>query len=163
MKNFNAINVVFALVIIFVLSVTMVAQDVNQPGKASKGLKVTVMIYSGRPNPTFMITDKDVIEKIKKSLTDMPNNSKVKEDTVSPAVLGYKGILVENFSDEMIDTESFLVFHSNVEVKSKQAAESTEKNMKEDNSLGLQDMLIREAQNRNAIDQKMIDQIYKKK
>jgi len=157
MKHYIAI---IAIISIFIAGVIMEAQGTNKP---VKGFKVTILIYSGRPNPTFMITDENLIKKIESSLKSMPKNSAFKGETVSPSILGYNGILVENLSDLAPNLESFLVFQSNVELKNKKPSETgVTKEILEGTASGLQEMLIREAQTQGAIDQKLVDCIFQK-
>lgn len=157
MKHYITIIMIIS---IFMVGVTMGAQELDKP---VKGVKVTILIYSGRPNPTFTITDENLIKKIENVLKTKPQKKNLKDKTVSPSVLGYNGILVENFSDLMPELESFLVYHSKVELKSKKPTEkgvTTE--ILEDTTSELQDMLIKEAQARGIINQKLIDCISKK-
>jgi hypothetical protein len=157
MKHYIAI---IAILFIFIAGVTMEAQETNKP---VKGLKVTFLIYSGRPNPTLTITDEKLIDKIESFIKYTPKNENFKGETVSPSILGYKGILVENFSDSMPDTESLLVFHSNVELKSKTLlGSSATKEIIDDATVELQEMLVQEAQAHGVIDQKEVDLIHQK-
>jgi len=152
MKHFT----IFTVVLFLIAGVTMNAQNTV---KQEKGLKVTIMIFSGRPDPTFTITDESIITKIKDSLGKMPKNEKFNGETVSPAALGYKGILVENSSDLIPDMDSFVVHHSKVEFKNKSAV----KNFLEDYAYELQDLLVRLALEKGAIDMNLADHIKNQK
>ena len=147
---------IFAIVLFLIAGVTLNAQDT---AKQEKGLKVTIMIFSGRPNPTFTITDQSIITKIKDSLGKMPKNEKFCGDTVSPAILGFKGILVENSSELLPDMDSVVVHHSKVEFKNK----NTTKNFLEDYALELQDLLVQQALEKGAIDMNLADHIKNQK
>jgi len=152
--------IIIMIIFIFIVGVTMEAQEIEKP---VKGLKVTILVYSGRPNPTYTTTDENFIKKIDSALKSKPKNKNFKDKTVSPSVLGYNGILVENFSDSMPDLEYFLVFRSNVELKNKKPTEKgVPIEILEDSASELQDMLVREAKARGIIDQKVVDLIYKK-
>ncbi len=156
MKHYIAI---IAVMLLFMAGIYIEAQDVSQ---TVKGFKVTILIYSGRPNPTFTVTDKNMIEKIESFFKNTPKDKVLKGETVSPNILGYNGILVENLSDKMPDTDFFLVYNANVEVKNKKSADKSMINeMLSDNTLELQKMLIAEAQKQGVIDQKVIDYIDK--
>jgi hypothetical protein len=64
----------------------------------STGLTVQVLIYSGRPDPIFVIRDSAGIGQLKQ-LLDQATPAAAPTDrgeSVLPSILGYKGILVEN-------------------------------------------------------------------
>lgn len=158
MKNFIAL---FTVVLFLLVGTTMKSQDIEKP---AKNMKVTIMIYSGRPDPTFTITDENTIKKIEKLLSTLPKNDKFNDpkETVSPSVLGYKGILVENYSDLMPDLEYIVVHHANVELKSKTVTETSKvKEFRSDNSKNFEDTLLQEALNQGCIDSKLVDLIKK--
>jgi hypothetical protein len=159
MKNYIAF---FTVVLFMLIGIgTMESQTIDQP---TKGLKVTIMIYSGRPDPTFMITDGNTIQKIEKLLSTLPKNEKYNDpkETVSPNVLGYNGILVENFSDFMPDLEYIVVHHANIELKNKNVTENTKiKEFRSDNSKNFEDTLLQEALTHGCINQKLAENIKK--
>lgn len=95
------------------------------PSTVPTSLQVEVLIYSGRPNPVFTITDPAEINEITALVNAMPKNSAT--DTRSPSdqsVLGYKGIVVGNLSAASPDLESMVVIRSNVHVKRKSSAQA---------------------------------------
>ena len=65
-----------------------------------KGLVVHIMIYSGISDPTFVIKDSAVIAKIMSGLRTLPAHPTLaaQSDTVVPAILGFKGFHIENYS-----------------------------------------------------------------
>jgi hypothetical protein len=91
----------FALIVCIAafFATTMLAEGVmskNTAGAAETGIRVRVLLFSGRPDPTFVLEDRQVIEKLKNSLTKAKKAVDFKQATVIPSILGYKGILIEN-------------------------------------------------------------------
>ncbi len=60
------------------------------------GLKVTVLLYSGRPNPAYILEAKDAMDQLKDFLNKAPVIEKFEKTTVIPSILGYNGIVVDN-------------------------------------------------------------------
>lgn len=95
------------------------------PGTGPAALQVEVLIYSGRPNPVFTITDPAEIQEITSLVNVMPKNSST--DVKSPVdqpVLGYQGIVVGNLSATAPDLDSVVVKRANVHVKRKASAQA---------------------------------------
>ncbi len=154
-KSMTRIMVMF-MVVVIMACVTVETQSVG------KGMKTTIMVYSGQPNPTFTIIDKNTIAKIENLFKNLPKNDNFTGVTVSPSILGYTGILVENFSNSMADVESLLVYREDVEVKTKKpAANDKLKEFHIDQSLALQALLLQEALTQGVIDQALLDAINK--
>lgn len=84
-------------------------------GAAESALKVQVDIYSGRPNPTFTITNPAVIQQLVADLSAAPR-SQDDPTAVEKAVnrLGYRGVLVENADGIAGLPEVMRVFDGNV-------------------------------------------------
>ena len=57
-------------------------------------LTITVEVFSGRPNPTFEITDPAAINRLKDGLNGLPSVELTNEDGAAFGRLGYRGILV---------------------------------------------------------------------
>jgi hypothetical protein len=81
-------------------------------------LKVTVLVFSGRPNPSFVITDPAVIKEITDALKQLPIHPKFRgNDSIRrPGQLGYRGFHVENTAAFAIDIQSFSVYRSDIEL-----------------------------------------------
>lgn len=63
---------------------------------AASGVKVTVLLFSGRPDPTFQLTDAAQLAQMGAMLKEAPRQESGGRETILPAILGYKGIVVEN-------------------------------------------------------------------
>jgi hypothetical protein len=84
-----------------------------------EGLKITIMMYSGRPNPSYQVSDSE--HGNKKTIMELfalvePNTS-FRGETILPSILGYNGILVEkigNFKDFPYDR--LYIYKENIEI-----------------------------------------------
>jgi hypothetical protein len=78
-------------------------------------LKVELMIFSGRPNPSFVIGDPAVIRQVVAILeATPPHPTLTASDSVSPGRLGYNGYFVTPTG--MNGVESFIVYGNTIEV-----------------------------------------------
>lgn len=161
-------------IIIMVLSIllTLINLNAQNTEKNENKLQVTIMIFSGRPDPTFSITDENVIKRLEGMLSNLSRSqSKFKENTVIPSILGYRGIRVENKSSFLPEIESFSVHKSDVELMSKSKAEGVESAGSEpkegekvflmDAAQSIEDMLINLGLESGAIDSVIVDIIKK--
>lgn len=80
-------------------------------------LKVTILLFSGRPDPTYLLEDKDLIEHLKTLIATAKINEKFEKTTVIPSILGYKGIFVDNPTQIAGLPAHFAVYKGNVEIK----------------------------------------------
>jgi len=76
------------------------AHSVNaaaEPPAGSSGLTIQVLIYSGRPDPLFVIRDPAQIAKLKQLLDQAaPDQAADPAKSILPSILGYKGFLILN-------------------------------------------------------------------
>ncbi len=82
-----------------------------------KGLKVTVLLFSGRPDPTFLLEDEDILNQLKDLLSKAKTNEKFEQATVIPSILGYKGIVVDNPYSVAGFPSRFAIYKGNIEIK----------------------------------------------
>jgi len=87
-----------------------------QDAESGDGLQVTVMIYSGRPDPTFTIDDEATFEELRGALS-AAERADFEGETVIPSILGYKGVRVENRSGVAGLPAVFLVYDGAIEVR----------------------------------------------
>ncbi len=77
-------------------------------------LKITVMLYSGREDPSFYITDETTTNTLLSMFANTETIENFPSESVEPARLGYRGILVENLiSDYHLDR--YVVFDDMLE------------------------------------------------
>ena len=93
---------------------TMPAQA-QTPSKET--LKVELMVFSGRPNPTFTISDENEIQEILNLAKSLPEKKlKAGESAMPQAKLGYQGFTVTNNSKSSPEIKSFMVNGSAVQL-----------------------------------------------
>jgi len=77
----------------FVIAISFACGTAVAADKAEK-VTVTVEIFSGRPNPTFEITDPAAIVRLREGLKRLPSLSLTEEQGFEFSRLGYRGILI---------------------------------------------------------------------
>jgi hypothetical protein len=115
-------------------------------------LKVTIDVFSGRKNPTFLITDAKTVAAIQKMVGQAQTKSSAADDSVIPLKLGYRGVIVENVGN--VPNIPSRIELSGVTIKEKGA---TATYLTDDGSL--EDFLIEEALSRNVIDAAIAEHI----
>lgn len=89
----------FAL-LLFIESASLFAQTQNQNSDDFDSCKIVIHIFSGRPNPVYIITEAYEVEELYnklKPLIDSPDNSQLsvnREDIKTPPRLSYRGITI---------------------------------------------------------------------
>jgi|GEM_PF-655488 len=87
---------------------------------APNALRVELLMFSGRPNPVFTITDPAEIRDLTARVNALPKNSiAAAAQTADFPVLGYQGIVVRNMSAASPELDSILVRRSNVRINRK--------------------------------------------
>ncbi len=83
----------------------------------AEGLRVTVLIYSGRPNPSFLLQDGAEIEGLRKALTSAEAREDFPGETVVPSILGYNGLRIDNPAGEEGLPRTLLLYDGTMEVR----------------------------------------------
>lgn len=121
----------------------------SQPAvRAMNTIKVRVLIYSGRPDPEFVIPVSQIQAYMKKA-----TRLKSQGDSVIPARLGYKGILVENSAKAGGLPEYLAIYNGKIEAGNK------EKTYFIDENRNLENFLLKEAVKRKAIGEDLFNRI----
>jgi len=90
----------------------------SDPPAGAHGLTVQVLLYSGRPDPLFTITDDARMAQLRQLLGQAaPDPAAGDRKTVLPSILGYKGILIDNPGGLGGLPHRIAVYHGNVEVR----------------------------------------------
>lgn len=97
------------------------SQPVEPKSRAEKALRVEILVFSGRPNPVFLIDEKEVIEELVAEAKKQPKHPKLgaPSDEVFANRLGYRGIAVDNVSDVLPEIESIGVCGDDLEIHEK--------------------------------------------
>lgn len=75
-----------------------------------EALKVELLVFSGRPNPTFAISDEKEIQEILSLAQNLPEKKlKAGDSGLPPAKLGYQGFIVTNNTGTSPEIKSFVV------------------------------------------------------
>lgn len=92
--------------------------DQNTPAAlVTQSLTVEVLIYSGRPNPAFTITDPGEIREISALIEGLPKAGTAgASSSKSAPKLGYQGIAVRSHYQALPSLESFSVRHTQIDV-----------------------------------------------
>jgi len=79
------------------ISMTLSMNAEAEPPAGASGLTIQVLIYSGRPDPLFVIRDPAQIAKLKQLLDQAaPDRAADSAKSILPSILGYKGFLILN-------------------------------------------------------------------
>lgn len=81
-------------------------------------LTVELLIFSGRPNPTFAVTDARVAREILATAMHLPADDAIEAgaDALPESRLGYRGFMVRNHTAAFPDLGSFIAYRSAVEL-----------------------------------------------
>lgn len=130
----------------------------------ARGIKITLNLYSGRPNPTFVLTEGATMDEVKRLLAQLPVDDTRRPEREQPSLLGYSGMEVESLDEALPQVKSLKVFRSRVEVKkatkAKEAPEAAPE-LRADASQQLEKLLIKEALLRGVIDRDTFDYLSK--
>ena len=118
----------------------------------AKGLKVTVLLFSGRPDPNYVIDDAASLDQVKK-IFETSKETKYEKSTVIPSILGYKGISVQNTGNVAGIPQNFAVYKGTIEVGTK------EKKFFTDEGNALEKFLFDKAIERGVIEEKILKRI----
>ena len=132
-------------------------------GELVKSLKIEILLFSGRPNPTFLVTDPVQMKEILNLAKKLPQNKSIKQDVIGQpeAKLGYQGFIVTNNSDVSSEIKSILV--RGVDVHTELIASSIVGGKTEvvkfaalDSSSSLENKLLSQAKSKGIVDEKII-------
>lgn len=126
------------------LAVAVVAQE------KEAGLKVTIFIFSGRPNPTYMIEKQDQVDKLRTLFEASKTDEKFEKSTVIPSILGYNGVIIENQTNVPGLPPYLAVYKGTIEAKNEK------KRFLIDEGGKLEDFLVNEALKRGLIDERAL-------
>lgn len=140
------------LTCIFLFLLAVVAWQPGSVQAAGEGIRVEILLYSGRPNPTYVLKQKSQLDQAK---TFMKKGKKLKsmEKSIIPSTLGYRGIIIENLGNVAGLPERFAVYQGNIEVMGKEKANFT------DGGRAFEKFLLKEAERQKVIDTNMSRQL----
>ena len=138
--------------IILIGGFVAVANSQTQGEAGMKGLKVTVLLFSGRPDPSYVIDDAASLDQVKK-IFETSKETKFEKSTVIPSILGYKGITVQNTGNIAGIPQDFSVYKGTIEVGTK------EKKFFTDEGNALEKFLFDKAIERGVVEENILKRI----
>ena len=146
----------------------------SDASKTPNVLQVEVLIFSGRPNPVYTITDPAQIDEIIGQANALPSSTEAATPKASTApALGYRGIVVENLSSTKPDVQAFSVHRGHVQLLRKQKSQLRQSasapaaplqaEVRSDSSAALETKLLNLAHSRGVIDDGLLEHINRTK
>jgi hypothetical protein len=119
-------------------------------------VRVTVLLFSGRPNPNFDLAPAVALERLAPRLKATRALDAAGGDPVIPGVLGYNGIVVENGAGVAGLPRVMIVYRDRVEVRDGKTS------LRLDAGRELETALLKLAQEQQVIDEKALEWIGRK-
>lgn len=106
------------------LLLPLIALMLSQAEMAAQVLQAEILIFSGRPNPTFIISDPAEIREILGAAAALPQKSALGagDEAAEKSSLGYRGIVVTNLSATAPEVKSMVVSRTAVQITRTPAA-----------------------------------------
>lgn len=106
---------------VFIVLFTVVSRTAvwgqAQETEKTKGLRVTILVFSGRQNPSYVLDNSNVLKQLNALVGKAKSNERFEGTTVIPSMLGYSGIIVSNESRVPGFPAQIAVYKKDVEVK----------------------------------------------
>jgi hypothetical protein len=121
-------------------------------------LRVELMVFSGRENPSFRIDDAREVAAILQTASTLPRNPALKETErpLPPSRLGYQGFLIINDSAIVPALKSFIVYGPAVQLAFEPPGAGAHRT---DAGMELEQRLLAHAQRHKLLDEAMLDMI----
>lgn len=139
-----------------VLLAGLACASVQTPAEAqetSGGVEVTVLIYSGRPNPSFTLSDPSAIDRLRRALAGARPAEADDRGTVLPSILGYQGVKIENRGGEAGLPRLVLAYRGAVEARNGGVR------FLEDPGREIENLVVAEARERDLLDDRALEEI----
>ena len=118
---------------------------------ADAQLKVRVLIYSGRPDPVYILKNASLTQA--RTFLQKAKKNRLESKTIVPSTLGYKGLLVENPGRVEDLPERFVVYNGKIEGMGKQ------KIFFQDTGRNLEKLLLKEAVKQKVMEEKTLKRL----
>ena len=155
-KELKGIIGLVSLVFLITAVLVVLLQSSKAIGNEEGASKVTILVFSGRPNPVYFIEEEQLFDKIKLLLKKANPNTAFKRDTVIPSRLGYNGMIFETSGKMAGFSETILVYGNDIELRNKEV-----RFLKDDGSL--EKSLLEMALEKKAIDERILEFIHSDK
>lgn len=140
----NASKYIYTLIVCATLSLPLKGTDTGELNNIDR-LHVTLVIFSGRPNPTFLITGSHAISMIAGESSRLPAHPTLNDDQpVKRPNIGYNGFIVENLSKVAPNLQALHVYRSNIQLikRSQEQPITFTKEMRIDEAQAIEALLI---------------------
>lgn len=148
----------FLTALFAVLGITSGMLPAQEKTEQGQGLRVTVLLYSGRPNPTFVLEDKTSVDKVNELMSAAKPAAKEAEVSQHP-ILGYNGILIENIHG----TVAHFPPSVHIQKGNMKLHDGSKKFLKIDERSELEDFLLKKAIDKKVITEQTLLQIRENK
>lgn len=144
----------YFLIMTPLLMITTIAPAADEDN-ATQRLNVTVLIFSGRPNPTYTLLEDSAL-----ALAELLENAEVNQGpygtTTVPSALGYNGIIVDNPSQLGGLPKRFFVHEENIELEAPAVLpDGSKEHLLTDQEKGIETFLLDKALENDAINEEM--------
>ena len=156
-KNKMKIYAIWLGVASFLIFLLMAGPFVGKADAAEDKITVTVLLFSGRPDPVYTLDDTAMIEKLKAGLKEAKAVAKFDKPTIIPSILGYKGIFVRNPQKINGLPGQLAFFDGMVEIRDEQHKFLIDTGRK------LENMLLDEAIRKGLIEEKIVKRMKQNK
>ncbi|HEY6873771.1 MAG TPA: hypothetical protein VI298_13695 [Geobacteraceae bacterium] len=149
----RAVRVVCLFVVVAaVVSLFLITEPRNAAAEG-KGLRVVILVYSGRADePNYQLVNPELVAQVK-SLMGKAEKAEFKGQTIIPSILGYRGIMVLNQGGIPGIPEIFLVHKGMIETRGK------EKSYHNDKGRQLELLLLKQAKKEKVLEDKLVRQM----
>jgi hypothetical protein len=124
-----------------------------------EGLKVTVLLFSGRTNPSFVIPASEIGNKkmIRELFDTAKKNTKFRGQSVTPSKLGYNGLMIEKVGEvKDFPYQRAYIYKENIEID---GTLTEGKQFLLDGGRNIEDFLIQLATEKGALNARMLKHI----
>ncbi len=151
MKRYNNLLAEKAWLILLVIFFLLTASALIV--SANNNIKVTILLFSGRPDPTFTLCDEAFLVKMKEQFDKMVTLQREDESSIIPTKLGYKGIMVSNPLSRQGLPKRMNIYNGLIELNRKP------KVFLKDADNKIERLLMQEAINKEVLDPKIIERM----
>ena len=121
--------------------------------KPEPGLHVTIVLFSGREDPKLVITDAREIADVFNAIRGLPDHASLSSTSSLPLpMFGFRGIIIQNFSNVSSEMSIIHVFKNAVEIIGRAAPAARDvKSFRVDSAGALQQRFVSMALSRGVI------------
>ncbi len=127
----------------------------KQTARPQPQMKITYLLFSGRPNPTLTLARGQDFEMVTRKIDEAARTGTRVAEQADPPVLGYNGILIE-YPDATGAVVRFVLKTNGLRSESASAAQATTRSV---SAMQLEESLLSLGRDRGVLDAGMVDAI----